>query len=203
MKNIILIGYMGCGKSTVGKNLARICGYTFLDTDEWIEEQQGRSISEIFATDGEEAFREMETACIRTLIQDKQEGYVISTGGGMPVREVNRKLLKQLGKVIYLSVRPETVYERIKGDTKRPLLQCEDPLSRMREMIAVRAPLYKDGADFTIRVDTLKQSTIAIKIKKLVMKPSHKKQAYRKRMQKRKDERNKKGIGSKNETISN
>ncbi|MBQ7944104.1 MAG: shikimate kinase [Lachnospiraceae bacterium] len=200
MKNIILIGYMGCGKTTVGKNLARICGYTFLDTDEWIEEQQGRSISEIFATDGEEAFREMETQCIQTLIDGKLEGYVISTGGGMPVREVNRQLLKKLGKVIYLSVKPETVYERIKGDTKRPLLQCDDPLSKIKDMIAMRAPAYRDGADYIVRVDTLKQYTVALKIKKLVMKGYHKKSVYKSNAKKN---YNKKGAVKTNETSCN
>ncbi len=196
MKNIILIGYMGCGKTTVGKNLARICHYTFLDTDEWIEQQQGRSISEIFATDGEEAFREMETQCIQTLIDSRLERHVISTGGGMPIREVNRQLLKRLGKVVYLSVRPETVYDRIKGDTKRPLLQCEDPLSKIRDMIAMRAPAYRDSADYTVRVDTLKQSTIALKIKRLVMRPVHKKWTNKKNQEK-------KGKENRNETSGN
>ncbi len=196
MKNIILIGYMGCGKTTVGKNLARICGYTFLDTDEWIEQQQGRSISEIFATDGEEAFRVMETQCIRTLIDEKLNGYVISTGGGMPVREINRKLLKKLGKVIYLSVKPETVYERIKGDTKRPLLQCEDPLAKIRDMIAMRAPAYRDGADYTVRVDTLKQHTVALKIKRLVIRPAHRGRSDKRNC-------NKKGMVTKHETSGN
>lgn len=180
MKNIVLVGYMGCGKTTVGKNLARICRYTFLDTDEWIEEQQGRSISEIFATDGEEAFREMETQCIRTLIEGGLERHVISTGGGMPVREVNRGLLKKLGKVIYLRVQPETVYERVKGDTKRPLLQCEDPLAKIRQMIESRTPAYCESADYTVCVDDMKQSEIAMKIKRLVIKPPHKTWAGRK-----------------------
>ena len=124
--NIILIGYMGCGKTTVGKNLARITGYTFTDTDEMIEKEQGRTISEIFATDGEEAFRKMETKLLEQLIQEQSTQLVISTGGGMPLREKNRKLLAELGTVIYLQTKPQTVYERIKDDTKRPLLQCAE-----------------------------------------------------------------------------
>ena len=100
--NIILIGYMGCGKTTVGKNLARITGYTFTDTDEMIEKEQVRTISEIFATDGEEAFRKMETKLLEQLIQEQIIQLVISTGGGMPLREKNRKLLAELGTVIYL-----------------------------------------------------------------------------------------------------
>lgn len=159
--NIILIGYMGCGKTTVGKNLARITGYTFTDTDEMIEKEQGRTISEIFATDGEEAFRKMETKLLEQLIQEQSTQLVISTGGGMPLREKNRKLLAELGTVIYLQTKPQTVYERIKDDTKRPLLQCEDPLARINEMLAVRGPIYESATDNIIPVDDLRQSEIA------------------------------------------
>ena len=159
--NIILIGYMGCGKTTVGKNLARITGYTFTDTDEMIEKQQGRTISEIFATDGEEAFRKMETKLLEQLIQEQSTQLVISTGGGMPLREKNRKLLAELGTVIYLQTKPQTVYERIKDDTKRPLLQCEDPLARINEMLAARGPIYESTTNNIIPVDDLRQSEIA------------------------------------------
>lgn len=165
MKNYILVGYMGCGKTTVGKNLARICNMTFLDTDELIEQQQGRSIRDIFATDGERAFRDMETAVLREMLEQKKERLVISTGGGMAVREENRELLKQLGMVFYLKAKPETVYERVKGDTKRPLLQCEDPLSRIRTMQEQREPAYIDAAHQVIEVDEYRQCEIAEKIK--------------------------------------
>lgn len=159
--NIILIGYMGCGKTTVGKNLARITGYTFTDTDEMIEKQQGRTISDIFATDGEEAFREMETKLLEQLIREKNTQLVISTGGGMPLREKNRTLLAEIGTIIYLQTKPKTVYERIKDDTKRPLLQCEDPLVRIQEMLAVRGPIYENTTKNIIQVDELRQSEIA------------------------------------------
>lgn len=165
MRNYILVGYMGCGKTTVGKNLARICDMAFLDTDELIEQQQGRSISDIFATDGESAFRDMETAALREILAQKKEGLVISTGGGMAVREENRKLLKQLGMVFYLKAKPETVYERVKGDRKRPLLQCKDPLSRIRTMKEQREPAYIDAAHFIIEVDEYRQKQIAEMIK--------------------------------------
>lgn len=165
MKNIILVGYMGCGKTTVGKNLARVCELSFLDTDEWIEEQQGRSISEIFASDGEAAFRDMETEVLREMLAEKKEGFILSTGGGMPVREENRVLLKQLGRVFYLQAEPETIYARVKGDTTRPLLQCEDPLSRIREMLMQRGAAYEDAAHWIIKVDAYKQQEIAEIIK--------------------------------------
>lgn len=166
MKNFILVGYMGCGKTTVGKNLARICRFTFLDTDELIERQQGRRISEIFATDGESAFRDMETAVLKELLAKKKNRLVISTGGGMAVREENRELLKKLGMVFYLKAKPETVYARVKGDTKRPLLQCEDPLSRIRSMQEQREPAYLEAAHHIIEVDEYRQCEIAEKIKK-------------------------------------
>ena len=151
-KNIILIGYMGCGKTTVGKSLARLESAIFLDTDERIEEKQGRTISEIFAQDSEKAFRDMETAYLKELL---------STGGGMPVREENRQLLRELGYVVYLKASAETIYERVKEDTKRPLLQCEDPLSRIRDMMEQRREAYESTAHYIVQVDTYKQQELA------------------------------------------
>lgn len=164
MNNIILVGYMGCGKTTVGKSIAKFANYTFTDTDEMIAAQQGRSISEIFEKDGEDTFRAMETAFLEKLIAQKSDRFVISTGGGMPVREENRALLKRLGTVVYMRVTPDTVYERIKGDTTRPLLQCDNPLERIKEMIISRTPAYEEAAEFVIDVDSLTQQEAAEKI---------------------------------------
>ena len=149
-KNIILIGYMGCGETTVGKSLARLESAIFLDTDERIEEKQGRTISEIFAQDSEKAFRDMETAYLKELLRLKREGMIVSTGGGMPVRDENRQLLRELGYVVYLKASAETIYERVKGDTKRPLLQCEDPLSRIRDMMEQRREAYESTAHYIV-----------------------------------------------------
>ena len=172
--NIILIGYMGCGKSTVGRKLAEESGMRFLDTDVWIEEKEGTSISEIFAEKGETFFRDLETECLRGLLKEqdleidfmsnadecggerclnKYGRYVISVGGGLPVREENRKLLRQLGRVIYLKARPDTIYERIKGDTTRPLLQTENPLQRIKEMMISREEKYQEASHEVINVD--------------------------------------------------
>lgn len=164
MKNIILIGYMGCGKTTVGKSIAEATKYTFVDTDEMIVAQQGRSISDIFAQDGEPVFRDMETALLVKMLTEKNDTRVISTGGGMPVQKENRQLLRQLGIVVYLRVKPETVYERIKGDTTRPLLQCENPIERIREMIKSRGPAYEETAELVIDVDNLTQREAAEQI---------------------------------------
>lgn len=161
MENIILTGYMGSGKTTVGKKVAKIKNYTFVDTDEMIVEQQKRSIKEIFAEDGEQTFRDLETTLLRQLVDEKREYMVISTGGGMPLREENRKLLSKLGKVVYLKASPATIYNRIKGDTARPLLQCANPMKRIEEMLAAREPMYEEGAVLIVNVNELRQSEAA------------------------------------------
>lgn len=158
MENIILTGYMGSGKTTIGKNLAKRKNYTFVDTDELIEQQQQRSINEIFAAVGEQAFRDMETELLRQLIAERGEHMVISTGGGMPLRAENRQLLSHLGKVVFLKASPRTIYDRIRGDTTRPLLQCANPMGRIEEMIAARTPLYEEGAAIVVDVNALRQS---------------------------------------------
>lgn len=168
MENIILTGYMGSGKTTIGNRIAELTGYTFVDTDEMIVEQQQRSISDIFAKDGEQPFRDMETALLRQLIADNHKRLVISTGGGMPVREENRQLLKILGLVVYLKAEPKTIYDRIKGDTARPLLQCENPMKRIEEMLAVRDPLYEEGALVTVSVDGLSRAEAAGEVLKIL-----------------------------------
>lgn len=159
MNNIILIGFMGCGKTSVGIRLSYQLRRAFLDTDKLIERAQGKEISEIFAEVGEAGFRDMETQLLRDMIGTEQ-GKIISTGGGLPIREQNRKLLKELGTVIYLKLMPETVYERLKEDTKRPLLQCADPLQRIRTLMAEREAAYAEAADMTLLVDTKDFDTI-------------------------------------------
>ncbi len=149
--NIILTGFMGCGKTSVGIRLSYTLRRTLIDTDKWIEKKQGKTVSEIFASEGEEAFRRMESECIRELI-GTAEGQIISTGGGLPVRKENRKLLKKLGTVYYLEVTPECVFERLKGDTTRPLLQGENPREKIRELLEAREAFYQEGADVIIEV---------------------------------------------------
>lgn len=149
--NIILIGFMGCGKSSVGIKLSYCLKRTIIDTDKWIEKKQRVTISEIFATKGEAAFRQMETDCLKELIETANR-QVISVGGGLPMKEENHQLLRQLGKVIYLKITPEAIYERLKGDTTRPLLQVEDPMARIRELLSYRGPIYEKCADVIIEV---------------------------------------------------
>lgn len=151
-KNVILIGFMGCGKTTVGLKLSYKLRMPVEDTDKFIEQREGRSISKIFAEDGEAYFRDLET---KTLEQFRDRNYtrIISVGGGTPVNPVNRELMKQCGTVVYLRVKPETVYERLKGDTTRPLLQCEDPLTKIRTLLEARKEAYEDAADIIIDAD--------------------------------------------------
>lgn len=149
--NIILTGFMGCGKTSVGIRLSYFLKRTMIDTDKWIEKKQKLTVSEIFARKGEESFRRMETDCLRELLKtaDKQ---IISVGGGLPVREENRYLLSQLGKVFYLKASPEVIYGRLKTDTTRPLLQVADPLNQIKQLSEARESAYASCADVVIDV---------------------------------------------------
>lgn len=148
-ENVILIGFMGCGKSTVGRKLANAFDYEFLDTDELIEEQQGKKISDIFAEEGEEAFRQMETDLIKQLKKEAKKK-VIATGGGMPMREENRKLLCEVGTVVFLEAKIETILERLQNDTTRPLAAGEDREKRLRPLYETRYPVYKEAAEVVV-----------------------------------------------------
>ena len=169
MSNVILIGYMGCGKSTVGKRLSYRLKMPYVDTDKMIEKKQGTTISEIFAKEGEPAFRDMETECVKSLFDFKQD-YVIAVGGGLPMREENRVLMKKLGKVVYLRAKPETIYGRLKDDTTRPLLQGEDPQGKIKAMIAQRGPVYEAAADYVIDVDEKDFEEIQSEIEEVLSK---------------------------------
>ncbi len=168
-RNLVLTGFMGSGKTSVGLKLSYRLRMTVEDTDRLIERREGRCISEIFAEQGEEYFRKLETALLTELTEQKFLR-IYSVGGGTPVREENRRLLKRLGTVIYLRVRPETVYERLRGDTTRPLLQCDNPLEKIRELLESRREAYEDCADLIIDVDELEIEDILNKIVKEIEK---------------------------------
>ena len=153
MGNIILIGFMGCGKTSVGKRLADTLDMDFLDTDEWIENKQNMTISDIFATKGEAAFRSMETECLKELLTREGKDFVLSVGGGLPIREENRKLLPQIGHVVYLKVSPEVVYNRVRNDKSRPLLQAPNPRGRIMDLMSARKNFYESAADSIIEAD--------------------------------------------------
>lgn len=163
MKNVVLIGFMGCGKTTVGIGLSYRLKRPVEDTDKRIEREQGMTVSEIFASQGEETFRKLETQLLECMCREEC-CRIVATGGGLPMRPENRSLLKELGSVVYLRVQPETVYERLKEDTTRPLLQGENPMGRIRSMLEQRHPVYQQTADLVVDVDDLTVEEIVDKI---------------------------------------
>ncbi|MBT9505988.1 shikimate kinase [Rhodoferax sp.] len=143
-----LIGLPGCGKSTVGRQLARRLQLPFLDSDHVIEQQLGCSIREYFEREGEDRFRDVEESVIDQLTQNSKG--VLSTGGGVVLRPNNRKNLRERGQVIYLNSSPDELFRRLRHDVNRPLLQVADPLARLRDLHAHRDPLYRETANFVI-----------------------------------------------------
>ena len=170
MKNIVLIGCMGAGKSSVGRILAKRLGYEYADTDEMIVSREGRSINDIFRDSGEEYFRDLETGLVRELSENVGERrLVLSTGGGLPVRECNRSYLKKIGTVVYLRADEETLAGRIRNASDRPLLNnnktagTEESFDRsaqdtdytekkirIRRLLESRGRIYEDTSDYII-----------------------------------------------------
>ena len=155
--NIVLIGFMGCGKSTVGKLLAAKTGYTLVDADSYIEQKENMTIVEIFATKGEEYFRGIETEVAKELSQ--KEGLIIATGGGMVLKKENADYLKSTGFCVWLKVSPETVLERLKNDTTRPLLQRADKEAAVKELMTTREPIYKAACHAQVCADNSAEIT--------------------------------------------
>lgn len=141
--NLSLIGFMGTGKSSVGRFAAEQLGFTFLDTDEMIEERTGKTITQIFAQHGEPVFRALEKDLLKDLATREQ--LVISTGGGLAANTENVASLKCHSLVVCLWASPEAIWERVKGQTHRPLLQAPDPLAKIRELLSVREPFYRQA----------------------------------------------------------
>lgn len=168
-RNIVLTGFMGSGKSSVGKELCKILGYDMLDTDAEIEKQQSVSIKEIFETKGEQAFRNLETEYVRSLSESGMERTVLSVGGGLPIREENREYLKEFGAVVFLKATPETVYERVKDDESRPLLKSEDVLGRIKQLQEERRDIYTEASDIEIDTDDKKLSDVAGEIIEMLL----------------------------------
>ena len=146
--SIIFVGLPGSGKTTIGRHLARRLAMPFVDSDHVIEQGLGCSIREFFAREGEDRFRDVEQQVLDELTQIHQG--VIATGGGAVLREANRRHLHERGQVIYLRSNPEDVFRRVRHDTARPLLQVDDPLSRLRALYEARDPLYRETAHFVI-----------------------------------------------------
>ena len=155
---ISLVGLPGSGKSTLGRQLARRLKLAFLDSDHAIEEQLGCSIREYFEREGEERFRDVEESMIDQLTQSHHG--VLSTGGGSVLRPANRSHLHQRSQVVYLRSSPDELFRRLRHDVSRPLLQVADPLGRLRDLHALRDPLYCETAHFVIETGRPSVSTL-------------------------------------------
>jgi len=151
--NIVLIGFMGSGKTSIGRLVAQRLGFDFFDTDAVIVERVGMQVAEIFARHGEAWFREQETATLRSL--NNVQRAVISTGGGIVVREENHALLRALGFVVWLSASEDVIFERVARNKNRPLLQTADPRATVHELLEKRRGLYESVAQFTLDSTTL------------------------------------------------
>lgn len=145
---LALVGMPGCGKSTVGRHLARHLGLRFVDTDTDIERRIGMPIRDYFEQHGEAAFRDVEQDAIDAL--SEQPGVILATGGGAVLRPSNRDALHSRSHVFYLRATPEELHRRLRHDTQRPLLQVADPLRRLRELYRERDPLYRRTAHFVV-----------------------------------------------------
>lgn len=163
MKNIVLIGFMGSGKTTVGKALEESTDMTFVDTDELIEAYEGSKIRNIFENKGEAYFRRLENETLKNLLSCTDHK-IISTGGGIVTNQDNIPLLKQLGQVFYLRIKPETVMVRLEGDKTRPLLVGEDKLIKVEGIMDSRKELYEIASDKTINADCLSVNEIVGRI---------------------------------------
>ncbi len=148
--NLALIGFMGTGKTSVGRLVADHLGFEFLDTDELIQTRTGRSIADIFAKEGEPAFRALEKQVVQELSQ--REKTVTSTGGGLPTNPENLAALKSFALVVCLWASPEKIWERVRNQSHRPLLHDADPQKKIRELLSAREPFYKQ-ADVLINTD--------------------------------------------------
>lgn len=169
MNNIILIGFMGSGKTSIGIKLSYRLRRTMTDTDKAIEKSCGMTVSEIFDRLGEEEFRRMETECLERMLGEA-EGQIISAGGGLPIRKENRELLKNLGIVVFLRATAETICGRLEEDTTRPLLRGDNQRNKVYTMLEARTPAYEGASDVIIDVDNKELETIVDEIIKRVTK---------------------------------
>jgi shikimate kinase len=147
-ENIVLVGFMGSGKSSIGRLLARRLGFQFLDTDQLIVDRTGMQISAIFAKYGEAEFRNMETTALASVCHLRR--CVLATGGGAPMREKNRMLMREMGFVVGLTASEDVIYERVSRNNKRPLLQTENPRRTMLKLLDSRRDAYVAAAQFTL-----------------------------------------------------
>jgi shikimate kinase len=164
--NVVLIGFMASGKTSIGRRLARRLGYRFVDTDHFIEEELGVTIAELFATKGEPYFRGLETRLARRLA--KLDNAVVSTGGGLPITPGNLELLKLAGPVVFLKASLDDILQRLERDTRRPKLkEGEDLRDTVTRLLTQRLPRYEQ-ADFVVETAQKGMNRVAGEIIRLV-----------------------------------
>lgn len=161
--NIILIGFMGSGKTSVGRHLSKHLNYDFKDTDEMIVSQENTPIQDIFSLHGEAYFRDLETKLLVS-VKDSLALTVLSTGGGMPVRNENRNILKNMGQVVYLRASAATITDRLSGDKSRPLLKEGNINEKVERLLNERKTFYEEAADIIIDTDRKPVEEIAKEI---------------------------------------
>lgn len=166
-KNVFLIGFMGCGKSTMARMLANDLQKELVEMDETIEAEAGMSINEIFEKYGEMHFRDLETALVERIA--KKGGTVVSCGGGAVLRPENVETMRKNGKIIYLSAEPETIYERVYDKTTRPLLNGNMNVEYITQLMEKRIPIYEKAADVILQVDGYSKPENFERIKALVL----------------------------------
>lgn len=160
-RNIVLIGFMGSGKSTVGRELHTILGYPLVDTDALIESRAGKPITRIFEDDGESAFRDLESGLLHELAEMTTAAHIIATGGGIVTRPENRECLKRLGYVVWLRAPVGVILHRTRRNHERPLLHTEDPAERIKTLLQQREPWYRESAHLQLDTTGLDSREIA------------------------------------------
>ncbi|MDR1382285.1 MAG: shikimate kinase [Planctomycetaceae bacterium] len=165
-KNLILIGYRATGKTSIARQLSGLLQWNAIDADRLIEQKAKKSIAEIFAEDGEPAFRDLESECLLDALQN--HSLILATGGGLPIREANRALLRRFGKIVWLKASPETILKRMSGDPDtektRPQLTQLPPLEEIRHVLEQRNPIYREIADLEIDTEQKPLTEIAAQI---------------------------------------
>jgi len=165
-KNIIFVGPMGAGKTTIGRQIAKALGRAFYDSDKEIEKHTGATIPLIFELEKEEGFRLRESAMIEELLA--KDNIVLATGGGAVLNKNNRKFMSDHGYVIYLCAPLEQLVRRTARDNNRPLLQTKDPRKTIEELLTIRDPLYRDVADYVFETDKSTVRQVVSKLQKII-----------------------------------
>jgi shikimate kinase len=162
MRNVFLVGMMGAGKTTLGKALAQRLRARFYDTDKVLVERTGVPVATIFEIEGEEGFRRRESAVLAELAAN--EDCVVATGGGAVLSEENRRVMRAHGTVVYLRARLESLWERTRHDTSRPLLRTPDPRATLAQLLEKRDPLYRDAAHIVVDTGAQSASTLVARV---------------------------------------